>query len=169
LNSEHHRRFLQTGLPHLPRIGVADAVAIGGAIAPSLAVFAPHGFAPRLAVLAVFIVILDGGRSLRVWRLPFGLTLPLAMLSVWGLTSTAWSTVPQQGFIEGLRFTAISAGGLFLLCAVNSLTAAERRRIRRMMVVGIILGIVLLLVERFSGAALTRLVLQPSGGSRYCR
>ena len=160
------RRLLppRTEAPCAPTVGAGDALAVGAFVAPPLAVFAPHGLAPLLAMVGLAALILDGRRCLRALRDTVGLVVLLAMLSLWCMSSATWSILPEHSLLVGLRFVLISVAGLLAFAAANSLEPHQRQRIRKAAIIGLIVAVALTLIERFSGAALTRLVvLSPNG------
>lgn len=125
-------------------------------ILPPLAVFAPLGTAPLLAIAAVAMVIFDirrvaaGVAALR----PFAILL--GALALWASASTFWSILPQHSLFEGLRFLALSAGGLVIAGAGLTAEPVERRRLGEALTIGLLLAAALLLTERFGNEPLTR-------------
>jgi O-antigen ligase len=130
---------------------------VGALAVPSLAVFVPRGVAPLLALLAVALLLVDGRRCVRAAYGMFGLLSMLTMLSLWCIASAAWSIIPEHSLVMALRFVLISAAGLLVLGAANSLEAHQRARIRKAVILGLLIAVALLLIERVAGtAALTR-------------
>jgi len=128
-------------------------------VLPSLAVMAPLGLAPLLAVVAVALLALDFRRAIAAIKSFLPLAVLLAALVAWGFASAAWSILPGHSLAEGLRLLAISAGGLVAFGAATALTAAERGRLGLMAVTGVAAAVVLLLIERASDGALSRSAL----------
>ena len=128
-------------------------------VLPPLAVMAPLGLAPLLAVVAVLLLLLDGRRAVAAIRNVLPLAVLLAALVAWGFASAAWSILPEHSLAEGLRLLAISAGGLVAFGAATALTAEERDRLGLMAAVGVAAAVVLLLIERASDGALARFAL----------
>jgi len=141
------------------------ALATAALLAPPLAVFAPHGLAPLLAVLALVVVIGEGWRCLDELRGMLWLVVLLAALSLWGLASALWSILPQHSLAVAVRFMLISVAGLLVFGAAAGLEPRGRDRVRQAAVIGLLVAAVFMLIERFTGAALTRLVVTPLGGS----
>jgi exopolysaccharide production protein ExoQ len=142
------------------------ALAASAFLAPSLAVFAPHGLAPLLALLAVTLVGVEGRRSLDDLRGMPWLAALLAALSLWCFASTLWSILPEHSLTTALRFALISVGGLLVFGAATALDLPGRDAVRRAAAIGVVVAAALMLVERFSDAALTRLV-EPTGASVF--
>jgi O-antigen ligase len=128
-------------------------------IMPALAVYAPLGLAPLLAVSAV-LLLLAQGRSLARPRDVAPLTGLLVLLSLWATLSATWSILPQHSLFEGLRLLLLSAGGLILLGAARALDAPQRATLGIAVAIGVALAVVLLLVEGLSDGALLGAVLR---------
>jgi exopolysaccharide production protein ExoQ len=144
---------------------VGYSLALAAVIAPPLAVFAPLGLAPLLAVLAVALYVTDGRRCLAGMRC---LVLPatlLASLSLWGALSAAWSPIALHSLLESGRLLLIGMAGLVVLGSAMSLDAATRERIGGAAVVGAALALVLLQLELNDGQMLTRLLRLDDGPS----
>lgn len=125
-------------------------------ILPPLAVFAPLGAAPLLAVAAFAMLVLDWERcrpSAGALKTP---AILLAALGLWGAASALWSILPGHSLFEGLRFLALSAGGLVFFARALATTDEERRRISTFLMLGVILALALLAIERFDNAPITR-------------
>lgn len=128
-------------------------------VLPPLAVFAPLGVAPLLAVVAATLLALDGRRCRDGLSTLSGLVWLLAALGLWASASALWSIIPRHSLFEGIRFLALSAGGLVILSAALTAARDERRRVGNAVVIGVALALILLLIERFANAPLTRLIL----------
>jgi len=129
-------------------------------ILPPLAVFAPLGDAPLLALAAVAALLLDGRRCLAGLAALRSLAILLAALGLWGAASATWSILPGHSLFEGARFLALSAGGLVFWASAHAAGDDERRRLVQMLTLGILTALVLLAVERFVHAPITRWWLQ---------
>lgn len=136
-----------------------EVLAVAALLSPGLAVFAPLGLAPLLGIAALAILALDGRRAIAAARRWGTLALLLAALSLWAFLSVAWSILPQHSFIEACRLLAISAGGVVVCSLAMALAPQEREKLGRALVVGVVVAVVFLVVERISGAALTRWAL----------
>jgi exopolysaccharide production protein ExoQ len=128
-------------------------------ILPPLTVLAPLGAAPLLALAAVVLLALDWRRCRSGFSTFAGLAALLAALAIWAGTSALWSILPRHSFLEGIRFLAISASGLIIMSGASMAGADERSSIGRTLRIGILLALLVLLVERFANAPLTRLWL----------
>jgi O-antigen ligase len=128
-------------------------------VLPPLAVFAPLGAAPLLAVAAIATLVFDWrrcGETSGLLKVPAAL---LAALGIWGAVSASWSILPGHSLFEGLRFLALSLGGLVFFARALATTAEERRRIAAALMLGILVALALLAIERFADAPITRLWL----------
>jgi exopolysaccharide production protein ExoQ len=149
----------------ISRSGVAGlspagaVLALAGVVLPPLAVVAPLGLAPLLAVVALALLVIDWRRALGALGEFAGLAALLAALGAWGMLSAAWSILPAHSFLEGLRLLAISAAGLICLGATRALPAPERRRLGSATALGAALAVVLLLAARFVDLELFRTML----------
>lgn len=126
---------------------------------PPLAVFAPLGAAPLLALVALILLALDWRRCRDALHAEATLALLLASMGIWATASALWSILPSHSFLEGLRFLAVSAGGLMVLGAARATNTDQRRRIGTALTIGVALAIVLLMIERFGNLPLVRLAL----------
>jgi O-antigen ligase len=140
------------------------ALATAALLAPSLAVFAPHGLAPLLGLVALVVLVMDGRRHLETLAGMLWLVALLAALSLWCLASALWSILPEHSLVVALRFALISVAGLLVFGAATRLEPIGRDSVRRAATAGVVIAAVLILVERFSGAALTRMVVAPPAG-----
>ncbi len=134
----------------------AMALAAAGLLMPPVAALAPLAIAPLLPLAALTALAMGGHRDL--WRLQVArpLVTLLALIGLWGAASAAWSILPWHSFEEGLRFLAISAGGLVLVATALGLDDAEREQVRRAFVCGFCIALVLL-----AAAALAHALWQP--------
>jgi exopolysaccharide production protein ExoQ len=120
-------------------------------ILPPLAVLAPLGTAPLLAIAATAALIL-GARRLVPQFAPLAILIGLlAVLGLWATASGLWSIIPGHSVFEGLRFLALSACGLILLADGMSAGLIERRWIARALIAGTLIALALLAIERFAG------------------
>ena len=129
-------------------------------ILPPLAVFAPLGDAPLLAVAAVAALFLDGQRCLAGLAALKSLAVLLAALGLWGAASAAWSILPGHSLFEGARFLTLSAGGLVFWAWADRASDDERRLLVQTLSLGILAALLLLAIERFAHAPITRWWLQ---------
>jgi O-antigen ligase len=134
------------------------ALAVASALMPPLATVVPLSLATLLPLAAVAALALGGHRELR--RLlparPFAaLLLSVGLL---GLASALWSIVPGHSAITALRFIGISASGLALSAVALSLEEAERERVRRALLAGVVAALLVL-----AAAAIAHLLWRPAG------
>jgi exopolysaccharide production protein ExoQ len=114
---------------------------------PLLGFLAPLGIAPLLTVVAVGLIAVEPRSRLRLAQ-PFRpLAIVLALLSLWGALSAAWSTIPQHSLFEAERLALLSASGIVVASAGLALDPAGAAKIGRASLVGLGLGIIVALVE----------------------
>jgi hypothetical protein len=138
---------------------------------PPLTIFAPLGAAPLLAVAAIAALLADWPRcrtglgSLRT------IASLLGALGLWGTASGIWSIIPGHSVFEGLRFLALSTGGLVFFAYTLAAPEEERRRSANALMAGLALAILFLGIERFGNAPITHfwLGIPPSRGLSLTR
>jgi O-antigen ligase len=143
----------------MPRaIHEAHVLSAAALLAPILALYAPRALAALLVVAAV-AGALARGLAGRGWPVPRGLTAGIfAVALVWALASVAWGIEAKGLALQGiLRLTLVTVSGLVLLRIVGELGAGEGRAIGRWLVVGVLVALALLAVERASDASIRRL------------
>jgi exopolysaccharide production protein ExoQ len=143
---------------HFPRAATAVLPATAFVL-PPLAVFAPLGMAPLLAIVAVALLALDARRCRDGLRTLSGLIWLLAALGLWASASALWSIIPPHSLFEGARFLVLSAGGLAILGAAVTAGRDERRWVGQAAAIGVAFALILLLIERFANAPITRIAL----------
>lgn len=139
--------------------GSGAILAACGAVLPPLATFAPLGLAALLGVTALALLAVSPRSALAAARQLRTLVALVLALALWGLASTAWSILPQHSLIEALRLLAIVIGGVVVLGAAADLPPRDRDRVTYAAAIGVGLAVVLLLIERSTGAVLTRFAL----------
>jgi O-antigen ligase len=128
---------------------ISDARLLAAAIvvAPSLAMLAPLGIAPLLALLAIALLAVETRRPL-VLGWPLGvLTILLAVLALWGAASTAWSIIPEHSLFEAARLILLSGAGLVAVAAALTMSEDGRSLVGRASVVGFLLALIVLAIE----------------------
>jgi exopolysaccharide production protein ExoQ len=120
-------------------------------IAPPLAVLAPLGLAPLLAVAALALIATGPRQALTAARPYADLATLFLVISLWAALSALWSPIPFHSLFEALRFLAIAAAGLVVLGSAASLGETAAERSLRALLAGLALAILLLQVELRSG------------------
>ena len=133
-----------------------NILALAAMVAPPLAVLAPLGLAPLLALTAAALLASDWPGCLDALRRFAPLAGLLALLSLWAAVTAAWSPIPGHSLFEAARFLLISALGLFVVGAGVSLSASEAERLGRAVIAGVAAAVILLQVERWSGGIVLR-------------
>jgi exopolysaccharide production protein ExoQ len=140
------------------KISDAQLLAAAIVVAPSLAMLAPLGLAPLLALLALALLAVEWRRPL-VLRWPLRmLTVLLAALALWGAASAAWSIIPGHSLFEGVRLALLSAAGLVAVAAALTVDEAGRSLVGRASVAGFILALIVLAIELLGDFPLHRAV-----------
>jgi exopolysaccharide production protein ExoQ len=119
--------------------------------APPLAVLAPLGLAPLLAVAALALIATGPRQALATARPYADLAALLLVLSLWAALSALWSPIPFHSLFEAGRFLVIAAAGLVVVGGAAALGEAAAERSLRALLAGLALAILLLQVELRSG------------------
>ncbi|HXZ00900.1 MAG TPA: O-antigen ligase family protein [Stellaceae bacterium] len=141
-------------VPEIP----GAALALAALVAPPLAVFAPLGLAPLLALLALTLLAADRRGALAALRARAASAALLALLAAWGGATALWSPVPLHSLFEALRFLAIAAAGLLVMGAAQSLPERQAARVGHALLAGVILAILLLQLERHANQPIARAI-----------
>ena len=128
-----------------------NAVRAAALLAPPVAVFAPLGMAPLLALLAVTLVLVDWRQAVASIKSPATLGVLLALLSLWGAVTSLWSPIPAHSLFEAVRFALISIAGLVVLGAAGALSGPAAWRVGRTLAIGVAAALILLQLERLGG------------------
>lgn len=129
------------------KISDAQLLAVAIVIAPGLAMLAPLGLAPLLALLALaLLAVAWRRRPMLGWPLRV-LTVLLAVLALWGGLSSAWSILPGHSLFEAVRFALISLAGLVAVAAALTLDEDGRSLVGRASVIGFALALAILAIE----------------------
>ena len=134
------------------------ALAVASALMPPLATVVPLSLATLLPLAAVAALALGGHRELPRLLPARPLAALLFLVGLLGLASALWSIVPGHSAITALRFIAISASGLALSAVAMSLEEAERERVRRALLAGVVVALFVL-----AAAAIAHLLWRPTG------
>jgi exopolysaccharide production protein ExoQ len=129
------------------KISDAQLLAAAAAVVPGLAMIAPLGIAPLLALLAIALLVIEKRRWLVLGGSMRVLTILLAALALWGAASTAWSVIPSHSLFEAGRFVLLSAAGLVVVAASLTVDEHGRALVGRASLVGFVLALILLAVE----------------------
>jgi len=132
----------------------STALAVASAVMPPLTTIAPLGLTIVLPVAAVAALALGGYRDLPRLRSLLPLLAMLAIAGALGLASALWSIVPEHSLATALRFIGLALCGLALCAVALGLEAPERERVRRALLLGVLVALLILAV-----AAAARLVL----------
>lgn len=138
-------------LPRRPRI---LALTFAAFVAPLLAIYAPLGMAPLLAVVAA-VLALDLIAERRAVRLPWPALAAAVSLMLWGAASTLWTINPKGAWV-----TLGQVSG-FVLCALIAFVAAraaDHRPIARALLAGILVALAIFAIERLFGAPILTLL-----------
>lgn len=134
------------------------ALAVAGAIGPTLSIFAYKGLAPLFFVVAVVELILFWRHHRRLPRpaaSPAGL---LGAFVAWGFIGSAWSLDPEASWATAGKLALMAALGLPLVAAVQRLDSAGRQLVMRASLAGIVVGLALMAAEVFFGMPITHAI-----------
>ena len=126
-----------------------NAIAAAALLAPPVAVFAPLGMAPLLAVLAAALLVIDRRQAAASIKSQAALGALLALLSVWGAVTSLWSPIPAHSLFEAARLVLINVAGLVILGASGALDHPATLRLGRALALGIAAAVILLQLERW--------------------
>ena len=135
-----------------------NAVAAAAVLAPPVAVFAPLGMAPLLAVLAATLLIVDRRQAAASIKSQAALGALLALLSLWGAVTSFWSPIPAHSLFEAARLVLINVAGLVVLGASGALAHPAALRLGRALTIGIAVAVILLQAERWGGMPMWHLL-----------
>lgn len=151
---------------YLPNIGTrvhhGHVVAFAALLAPMVAVVSPLGLAPVLGVLAIVVLGFRRARFGTWFSRPNKISIIVGILFAWILASYFWS-IDANAFTDKVpRLFGILLAGVVFLDGSGDLDLDAKRLVRRMLVLGVIIGFALVFIDRFSDASIQRLVLAES-------
>ncbi len=128
---------------------ISDATLLAGAalVIPSIAMIAPLGIAPLLAVLALALLAIEPRRRLILQRPLLPLAVLLATLALWGALSASWSIIPAHSLFEAARFLLLAIAGLVVAAAALAVDDAGSAQVGRASLLGFALALALVIVE----------------------
>jgi O-antigen ligase len=134
------------------------AVAFAALVAPVVAVVAPLGLAFVLGISAVVVLGLRRARTGTWLSRPNQVTVVVGVLIAWMVASYFWS-IDANAFTDKIpRLVAILVAGVVFVDGSYDLDLDAKRWVRRMLIIGIAVGLTLLLVDRISDGGLRRLM-----------
>jgi exopolysaccharide production protein ExoQ len=146
------------GAPLTRKIADEQLLSAAALVLPPLGFLAPLGIAPLLSVVALLLIALAPRVRLAQAK-PFRpLAILLALLSLWGALSALWSTIPSHSLFEGGRLALLSASGIVVAAAGLSLDDSARAKIGHAGIIGLVLGFIVALIERYGNFPIHRLV-----------
>ena len=127
--------------------------------APLIGAYAPLGLAP-LAVVAALAAVVVRRTTGGPWPVPRrGVAYILGAALVWALASTAWGIEPPASALNGvLRLALVMLSGLVTIEVAAGLTPTERETVRRGLLAGLGLALVLVAIDRAFDAPIRRLL-----------
>ena len=117
------------------------------ALLPVIGVFAPLGVAPFLTVAAVVVVFLEPRRYWELLLEKRWLVIAFAVVTLWTVVTSLWSTLPTHSAFEGGRLLTIIASGLAVLSGLRALTESERLTLARVVAISVIFTVVLFFID----------------------
>jgi O-antigen ligase len=140
-----------------------QALAVGGAIGPTLAVFSPKAMAPLFFMVAVVELSLFWYQRRRLPRPPWGGTVLLAVFVLWGALGALWSLDSAASLDTAGKLAIMAALGLPLLSVSRDLSSAARHVVLRSTAGGVSAGLVVLAIEAFFQMPITHLIYAALG------
>lgn len=141
----------ETTQPETATPQAGNVLAAAAILAPPVAVFAPLGMAPLLALAAATLLIIDWRQAVVSIKSPAALGGLLALLSVWGAVTSLWSPIPAHSLFEAARLALINVAGLVVLGASGALTHPAATRLGRALAIGVASAMLLLQLELRGG------------------
>ncbi|MFN3077141.1 MAG: O-antigen ligase family protein [Alphaproteobacteria bacterium] len=143
----------------MPRINRGHLLGLAAFLALPLAVFSSRGIATLYSVSAVLLLL----HRIFFFRTPPQLPRWLVLWSCLFLTfagaSILWSVNPDQAGLKTLQLLGGTLAGLVLMDTALDLDNPERVTLRRALVAGMVMGLLLMAFETWSDALVTRLML----------
>lgn len=147
-------------IPYTPATQTAirpgHALAVAGALMPTLAIFAYKGLAPLFFIVAVAELCL-------YWRenrcLPSASTLAALLFAafvIWGVIGMAWSLDAWASLATAAKIALMAALGLPLLSASQDLDPIRRRLVMQASLGGLVVGLGFMAIEVFANLPITR-------------
>ena len=140
------------------RVHHRHVVAFASLLTPIIAVIAPLGLAPLLGVSAVALL---GLRRMRtgIWlSRPNQVTVVLGLLFAWILVSYFWS-IDTGAFTDKIpRILSVLIAGIVFFDGSRDLDFDAKQLARRMLIIGVSVGLALVFVDRISDAQVRRLM-----------
>jgi O-antigen ligase len=141
----------ETTQPETATPQAGNALAAAAVLAPPVAVFAPLGMAPLLALAAATLLIIDWRQAVVSIKSPAALGALLALLSVWGAVTSLWSPIPAHSLFEAARLVLINLAGLVVLGTSGALAHRAAMRLGRALAIGVVSAVLLLQLELWGG------------------
>ena len=151
-----------------PMAGAGAAITVvlqsTAVIAPLASVYAPLFMAPLMliAALAIVLAALRERRRIPVQGRP--LLILLGILVLWGAISSQWSVYAMGSFTAALQLLALFAAGAVVVGGAVLLDGAEAARIRRALVIGILVTLVIYTVEMVLNSPIQSLIKESHVG-----
>jgi O-antigen ligase len=144
--------------------GRTAVLAAAGFIAPPLGLFAPLGLSPLLFFAAIGALVVAARE--RQWPLASRpLLIGFAALVAWSALSAIWAIDPAHSLLRALRLAAELGSGLILLDAAHRLTPRGRHLVLLALTAGLVLGALLVGLDRATDGALVRPFSQRYNGA----
>ena len=134
------------------------ALAVAGAISPTLSVFAYKGLAPLFFAVAVIELALFWRDHRTLPRPRIDAAALLGAFVIWGFIGSAWSLDPEASWATAGKLALMGILGLPLLAVVRRLDPAPRRLVVSASLWGIAVGLALMAVEVFFRMPITRVL-----------
>lgn len=149
--------------PFLKSIGPGHVYGGVGAVLPALSVVSAVAAS---VVLIVVAAIMAGHVALKEPRIPrpsIWFAGSAAVFLLYATLSAAWAIDPGESFWTGIRLLGLFGCGLFILAGVATLSPDGRAIARRLLLVGMVVGLGFFAVELLGGASITYAIREATG------
>lgn len=132
-----------------------------------VSILAPHGIVWEIIIGG--LIGLYYGRKQPLEELPYPLTVTLFLIPLWAIVTTLWAKYPMVSLIMCLKVLALVLFGTFWCRLCLSLPQNTRRTLIHALIAGLILGLMLLFMEYFSGQAWRVYYLKKHSAKAYAQ
>ncbi|HTP81843.1 MAG TPA: hypothetical protein VMQ11_02805 [Alphaproteobacteria bacterium] len=136
------------------------ALAVAGAITPTLAIFAYKGLAPLFFTVAVVELGLFWRQNRRLPHPPLAVAVLFAAFVIWGVIGMAWSLDAMASLATAGKLALMAALGLLLLQVARDLDPACSRLATHASLWGLIVGLGFMAIEVFFGSPITHFLYE---------
>jgi exopolysaccharide production protein ExoQ len=140
--------------PLLKRLHNGHVLGTAACLTLPASVFSAPFIAPLLSIAAAVALVVMRVRERRWPAPPAGIAILFAALVLYGAVSSLWAVQPRLSLILAAQLLGLFAAGLVLVDAARRLAPEERAVFESAFLAGFLCGLVLLLSETVTGAAI---------------